>query len=204
MRLAPLKTQPFLGNDTFTFFFDADGTLWPDRGPGSILDSIDYDEIARNLKKFEAIQKHSRFVIISNQTCVARGLCDLDTLENRIAEILRQLNLRGIQVSFFFCPHHPNANVDRFREICNCRKPRSELFKMAIARLGVDVNRALMIGDRITDMYAAFDVGIKQNFLIFDERSFEWNLGIIPREYERRSVPFIPMNSFSDIYSLIQ
>ena len=75
---------------------------------------------------------------------------------------------------------------------------------MAIARLGVDVNRALMIGDRITDMYAAFDVGIKQNFLIFDERSFEWNLGIIPREYERRSVPFIPMNSFSDIYSLIQ
>ncbi len=135
-------------------FLDRDGTMIEDVG---YLD--DPEGIAIYAEAIEAVQnlrEHGwKIVVVTNQSGVARGLFDEGTLE-RIHDQLREAFLhQGAPIdAILTCPHHPEANVLRYRRHCTCRKPQPGLLRRAAQSMEIDLARSYMIGDKLSDVEA--------------------------------------------------
>jgi len=100
-------------------------------------------------------QADYRVIVVTNQSGVARGLFDLNTLHEIHAKMHRLLAEVGASVeAVFFCPH-VNENE------CNCRKPRPGMFHQIANRLGISLTNVPAIGDSLRDLQAAIAAGAK-------------------------------------------
>lgn len=102
-------------------------------------------------------------VVVSNQTVVARGLLDEAQVTALHDEIERALVDAGAPAldGFYFCPHHPHADVAAYRCDCTCRKPSPGLIARACDERGLDATTAVMVGDRPSDVLAGQRAGCK-------------------------------------------
>ena len=92
-------------------------------------------------------------VVATNQSGVARGLFDMDTLCAIHDRMVREVNQAGGRIdAIFFCPH-----VDE--DECRCRKPRDGMLREIAARYGVALNGVPAIGDGLRDIEAAVAAG---------------------------------------------
>lgn len=100
-------------------------------------------------------QADYRVIVVTNQSGVARGLFDLNTLHEIHAKMHRLLAEVGANVeAVFFCPH---VNEDE----CNCRKPRPGMFHQIANRLGISLTNVPAVGDSLRDLQAAIAAGAK-------------------------------------------
>ena len=102
-------------------------------------------------------------VVVTNQSVVARGMCSEADVDAVHCEIDRRLIAAGARKidEYRFCPHHPDADVVRYRVMCECRKPRPGMLREAAAALGLDLAASVMIGDRPTDVLAGHRAGCR-------------------------------------------
>jgi D-glycero-D-manno-heptose 1,7-bisphosphate phosphatase len=151
-------------------FLDLDGTLWPDDTLGKILSkqvpSSSKMKILKNLRiDFDFI------IAVSNQTIFARSkkIAKLQLFRYfwNLAMLQKRFNLDG----FLICHHHPFANNPLLQANCINRKPSSEMLHSFGSRFGLDVDKSIFIGDRISDIACANGAGIEQAFLIFNSHS---------------------------------
>ncbi len=101
--------------------------------------------------------KHAGFkvVIASNQSGLARGLLDYDTLFAIHDKMTRMLADLGTQTDgIFFCPHGPDDD-------CPCRKPKTGMLDDIARRFGMSIAGCPFIGDSSRDMEAARTVGAR-------------------------------------------
>lgn len=92
-------------------------------------------------------------IVITNQPVVARGWITEKELDKIHAVIIRRLGLKNANIdAIYYCPHHPNANVRKYRMECKCRKPNTGLVRQAIKRFSIDPSRSFMIGDTMPDI----------------------------------------------------
>ena len=107
-----------------------------------------------SLESISRLTKAGYHVIIAtNQSGIARGLLDIDTLNRIHNKMLEQLgDLGGAIDAIFFCPHGPGDD-------CRCRKPRTGLLEEIAARLGIKLVDVPMVGDSLRDLQAARSVG---------------------------------------------
>ena len=72
----------------------------------------------------------------------------------------KNLLKNGIKIEkSYFCPHYPNA-AGKYGIECNCRKPKTGNFELAIDEFNIDTENSFMIGDRPTDLIPAEKLGI--------------------------------------------
>jgi D-glycero-D-manno-heptose 1,7-bisphosphate phosphatase len=101
-----------------------------------------------------------RLVIVTNQAGVGRGFLSLDTANQINARLVELINQAGGRIDgVFLCPHLPEDG-------CDCRKPRPGMILQASERLGLDLNRSILIGDALSDIHAGQSAGIPQNMLV--------------------------------------
>jgi histidinol phosphatase-like enzyme len=62
-------------------FLDADGVLWEDKGPGTILRTLEICTEARELIKRFSDEDNYLIIVITNQTSAARNLISLSDLQ---------------------------------------------------------------------------------------------------------------------------
>jgi D-glycero-D-manno-heptose 1,7-bisphosphate phosphatase len=91
-----------------------------------------------------------QLMIVSNQTVVARGLMTEDAVRSLQLVIEDQLIAAGgpRPDAFYFCPHHPEAEVPAYRAVCDCRKPRPGMLLAAAGTHGIDLRSSFLVGDR--------------------------------------------------------
>uniref|UniRef100_UPI003D7F46C3 D-glycero-alpha-D-manno-heptose-1,7-bisphosphate 7-phosphatase n=1 Tax=Pedobacter sp. TaxID=1411316 RepID=UPI003D7F46C3 len=100
------------------------------------------------------------FFIISNQSGIARGFFEHDALvkvEQKIQNLLKEhgLSLAG----FYYCPHHPDSDMEAYRIDCSCRKPKPGLILEAGVDHQIDLSRSWIIGDILNDIEAGHRAG---------------------------------------------
>lgn len=101
-------------------------------------------------------------VVVTNQAGVGRGLFPLDAVHAVHQHIAEQLAGYGARIeAFYFCPHHPAAEVPEYRTACGCRKPQPGMLRQAAAELGLDLANSWMIGDRESDLAAGAAAGTR-------------------------------------------
>lgn len=144
-----------------TVFFDRDGVLNEDTGyPHQASEIIWVDGSIEAVKYLN--DAGYLVVVVTNQSGIAQGYFDEASVESLHLWFNEYLALWGAHIdAFYYCPHHPNAAIDRYRVICSCRKPAPGLLLRAIAEWPIDLERSLLIGDKDSDLAAAAAVDLK-------------------------------------------
>lgn len=101
-------------------------------------------------------------VIITNQPVVARGLATPKEIDRIHAVLVRRLRAKGASVdAVYFCPHHPNADVRRYRLMCSCRKPEPGMILKALKKYKINPRQSYIVGDGLIDVVAGKRAGLK-------------------------------------------
>jgi D-glycero-D-manno-heptose 1,7-bisphosphate phosphatase len=94
-------------------------------------------------------------IVISNQAGVGRSYFSAATVEAIHRQLAKQLAVHGARVdAIFYCPHHPS-------EGCECRKPKTGMLLQATRRHELDMRRAFVVGDKVSDLDAGRRVGCR-------------------------------------------
>lgn len=138
-------------------FFDRDGCLNHDSGflhrwqdfrwlPGAV-------EAIRM-----ANQAGFRVFVVTNQSGIARGYYSAEDVCLLHSQMAADLAARGAWIDAFrFCPHHPEFGAGG---PCLCRKPAPGMVRDLLKAWNIPRDRAIMVGDRATDVAAAEAAGI--------------------------------------------
>lgn len=106
-------------------------------------------------------------VVVTNQSGIARGIySEADYLA--LAEHMRaELAAAGVPLDAVeYCPHLPDALVERYRLECDCRKPKPGMLRRAIQALDIEPGASFLVGDRQSDIEAGRAAGIGRCFLV--------------------------------------
>ena len=138
-------------------FLDRDGVL--NKDTNLIHKKEDIIILPKVKEALELLKKDFLLIVITNQPVIARGLIT----EKGIEEINNNLNsqLDNLINKFYFCPHHPNADLIEFRKICDCRKPSSGMILKAKDDFNIDLKNSWMIGDMPSDIACGKNAGVK-------------------------------------------
>ena len=133
-------------------FLDRDGTLIEERGYLDRLELLSLFPFAADALR---LLNRAGFatVVITNQSAIGRGIIDeafLGTVHARLDDELAKGRARIDR--YYFCPHHPDAEVPAYRQVCGCRKPSAGLIERACRDMDIDPSRSVMVGDRWLDV----------------------------------------------------
>ena len=132
----------------------------------------------------EAIAELNRLglkvLVVSNQPGIAKGKFTVALLD-RITEKMHDdiAKCGGHLDGVYYCLHHPESVLPEYRVRCECRKPRPGMLLKATREMHIDLRRAFMIGDGISDIEAGIAAGTRTIFIgqskpyildAFDER----------------------------------
>lgn len=142
-------------------FLDRDGVLNVDHGYVGEAERLEWMPGAR--RAVAALNSQGLLVVVvTNQSGVARGLYDLAAVDALHARMQADLAAEGGHIdAFYICPYHDEARVEAFRHPDHPdRKPNPGMIVRAIADWRIDPARALMVGDKPSDVEAARRAGV--------------------------------------------
>ncbi|MEY4083518.1 MAG: hypothetical protein RL483_887 [Pseudomonadota bacterium] len=141
------------GQDRPIVILDRDGVINHD-SDHYIKSVEEFVPIAGSLEAMSRLTHEGwRIFVATNQSGLARGLFDLQTLHaihNKMQAGLEELG--GCIEAVFFCPHGPETG-------CLCRKPAPGLLQDIAHRVGGSLAGVPVIGDSHRDLAAAVSLG---------------------------------------------
>lgn len=142
-------------------FLDRDGTINVEREYLYKIEEFEYmDGAVEGLRRLQSWGY--LLVIVTNQSGIARGYYDECDFRRLTDWMLSDLEKRGIHIDgVYFCPHHPEGELEKYRMDCDCRKPKTGLFYRAAQELDIDLCRSIAIGDKPRDLTICHEAGTK-------------------------------------------
>lgn len=100
-------------------------------------------------------QKGIKVIAVTNQSGVARGYFREEAVSEVHKQLAHLLAKEGAYLdAIYYCPHHPEAPLDRYRKNCSCRKPRPGMLETAAHDFGLDLSNCYLVGDKMLDIEA--------------------------------------------------
>lgn len=134
---------------------DRDGVINADK-PGYILSWEEFRFLRGSKSALKMLRQSGYAVhVVSNQSAVGRGLLTrkkLDQITSRMLDAIRRAggDIQGVH----YCTHRPEEN-------CGCRKPRLGLFREVARKFDMNLKKAWLIGDKLTDIEAGNAMGCR-------------------------------------------
>jgi histidinol-phosphate phosphatase family protein len=173
----------------FAVFADRDGVI--NKEVDNLHRIEDLEILPRVPKAIKLLNQHQiPFIVITNQPVVARGWLTEEGVQRIHDKIQEILHAQGVEIDrFYFCPHHPNADLKKYRVVCDCRKPAIGLFKKAAKDFGVDLKKSYIVGDSFRDIEAGKQLGATAIFVKSGARDLRGST---------------PNYSFKDLYEVVK
>ena len=173
---------------------DRDGVINQYEG-GYICSPDDWHPIPGSIKAIARLCEAGHSIAIAtNQSGIARGYYDRDTLDAMHRKLGRLLRIAGGQINFIaYCPHHPD-------EGCACRKPEPGLLQQIQSHFRLKtLTGSVMVGDSRKDLEAAASQGC-QPILVRTGNGLETEQGLHTQPLpDSTEVPiFNNLRSFAD------
>jgi len=106
-------------------------------------------------------------VIITNQSGIALGYYSEEAFLNLTDWMLEQFHRQEIEINgVYYCPHHFEGEVLKYRKKCHCRKPEPGMILKARDELNLDLSSSVLVGDKEADIEAALNAGVSTNILV--------------------------------------
>ena len=117
-------------------------------------------DVANAINKFHELG--FKVIIISNQPGPAKDHFSIGIFEKIREKMKIELKKKGAEVDAeYYCFHHPYATVEKYKKICECRKPKPGMLLKTAKDHNVELSQSWMIGDGITDIKAGHTAGCK-------------------------------------------
>lgn len=142
-------------------FLDRDGTLIEERG---YLDRLELLTVFPWTADALRLLRRAGYatVVVTNQSAIGRGIIDEAFLTSVHDELDRRLGAGGAEIDrYYVCPHIHDAQIERYRQVCQCRKPAPGLIEQACRELDLDPRRSVMVGDRWLDVRCGHAAGAR-------------------------------------------
>ena len=164
-------------------FLDRDGVLNKDKGYLFKPNEFEFiDGVLTFLSK--AQMRGYEFILITNQSGIGRGYFSEQDFLSLMTWVKRELANRGLKIlDFFYCPHHPEFGIGKYKRNSFDRKPNPGMILKAIKRYDIDETQAILIGDRSSDILAGTRANVgRLYFLMSPEHKVEPRLRTICSE----------------------
>jgi D-glycero-D-manno-heptose 1,7-bisphosphate phosphatase len=107
-----------------------------------------------------------KVVVVSNQPGIAKAHFSLTTLRAFDRKLEAALRRAGARLdAIYYCLHHPDAVVKKYRRRCSCRKPGIGLLLQAARDLNILLTDSYLVGDGLTDIEAGSRAGCRTVFV---------------------------------------
>ena len=141
-------------------FLDRDGVLNVDNGYVHRPDQVNWiagaPEAVRRLNDLGY-----RVIVVTNQAGVGHGYYNEDDVVALHRWMQDQLAIRGAFIdAFYYCMHHPEARIEKYRGHHVNRKPDPGMILQAFSDLMIRKDQSFLIGDKESDIEAARGAGI--------------------------------------------
>jgi D-glycero-D-manno-heptose 1,7-bisphosphate phosphatase len=144
---------------------------------------LDRDGVINKLKKDDYIKSYSEFeflpgvmdgikyinindylvIIITNQSCIGKGIITektLNTIHNKMKRNLKLKKNAHID-DIYYSPYYKYSNNSKYRKHEFDRKPNLGMLIKAIKKWNIDTKKSLFIGDSVTDYQSSNAMKIK-------------------------------------------
>jgi D-glycero-D-manno-heptose 1,7-bisphosphate phosphatase len=146
---------------TTALFLDRDGVINVDRGYVHRVADFEFMPGIFALARFAVQERGWAIVVTSNQSGIGRGLYGETAYRALTDWMCARFRAEGAPIArVYHCPYHPEHGVGDYRRDHDWRKPRPGMFKQAAQDFGVDLERSVAIGDKLSDIEAAAAAGI--------------------------------------------
>ena len=132
---------------------DRDGVINED-SPDYIKSPAEWHALPGSLEAIARLNAAGlKVAVATNQSGIARGYYDLDTLGEIHGKLIAELAaVDGSMDQIAFCPHGPDDG-------CDCRKPKPGLLLQLAEHFACGFDHMMVIGDSERDLAAALAVG---------------------------------------------
>ncbi len=142
-------------------FLDRDGNINVEKEYLHKVEDFEFIEGAK-----DAIKTFNRLgylvVVVTNQSGVARGYYNEESVKALHEYLGDEIQKIGGEIhGFYYCPHHPTEGREDYNLDCQCRKPKSGMFLEAKKDLNIDFSESIMVGDKISDVKAGINLGMR-------------------------------------------
>lgn len=116
------------------------------------------DGVGRALRSFRDLGY--KLIVVSNQPGIAKGRFSMETFEKVRKKMNRLLEKESVQLDAeYYCFHHPQAKVAKYRVDCDCRKPKPGMLIRAANEHAISLHDSVMVGDGLSDVLAGRRAG---------------------------------------------
>lgn len=147
-------------------FIDRDGVLNEERAFVHRIE--DFAFVPGAIEALSLLKRAGyRLVVVTNQSGIARGIyseADYFALTDHMRNLLAAAGVPLDAVEY--CPHLPDAPLERYRRDCDCRKPKPGMLRRAIQALDIEPGASFLVGDRLSDLEAGRAAGIQRCYLV--------------------------------------
>ena len=147
-------------------FIDRDGVINEERNyVHRIEDFVLLPGVANGL----ALLRDAGFllIVVTNQAGIARGYYDQSAMDRLHEHLREQLAQQKVALdAIYFCPHHPQGSVKELAIECDCRKPSPGMLLKAAKDFDIDLTASVMIGDKLSDVWAGKRAGVGRTFIV--------------------------------------
>ncbi len=161
----PLGVIPVLKEKAI--FLDRDGVInevvyFPEMG---IIDSPFVPtqfELCRGVPQAIKRFQHAGYkvIVVSNQPGIAKKHVTPANFKKICAVMKAKLAKAGAVLDGeYYCLHHPDSKIAKYRVDCDCRKPKPGLLLQAAAEMNLDIAGSWFIGDNLSDVKAGQSAG---------------------------------------------
>ena len=143
-------------------FLDRDGVITQEP-PYYAHKLSDLKLIAKSADAIRLLNENGYAVIVTtNQAGIARGYYQEADAELFNQALREKLAKKGACIdAIYYCPHHPEAKIEKYRIDCNCRKPKPGMLARAENEFDIDMTRSFAVGDKMSDIEAGKRAGCK-------------------------------------------
>ncbi|MCB0509711.1 MAG: HAD-IIIA family hydrolase [Bacteroidetes bacterium] len=159
-------------DETWTLFLDRDGVINKNIEGGYVLSWEEFEflpDVHRALRYFNMML--GRIVVVTNQQCIGKELLTKDRLHEIHNNMLEAVKSEGGRIDrVYYCP-------DLEEENSPCRKPETGMALWAKRDFPeIDFNKAIMVGDKLSDMRFGLSLGMECFFITEKEIPAETGL----------------------------
>ena len=159
-------------------FLDRDGVINVDHGYVHIIKNFEFIDGIFELVR-TAYANDFKIVVVTNQSGIGRGLYSEKQFHKVTSWMCKEFLHLGIPIEkVYFSPFHPTKGLGKYKKNDYSRKPNPGMIFQAQQELSLDLDKSILIGDKISDIQAGIVAGIGLNILFSQERHSE----VIPQQ----------------------